>query len=83
MLVLSRKMGEEILIGDDIRVTVVEVTGGRVKIGIQAPNDVAIFRSELREWSDPNAATVAPAKPIKPVRRLASRKPRLQMAPVS
>lgn len=52
MLVLSRKVGEEIVIGNDIRVTVVDVKGGRVKIGIQAPNDVGIFRSELRDWVD-------------------------------
>jgi len=50
MLVLSRKIGEEIVIGNDIRVTVVDVKGSRVKLGIQAPNDVGIFRSELRDW---------------------------------
>jgi len=50
MLVLSRKIGEQIIIANDIRVTVVEVKGGKVKIGIEAPDDVAIFRSELRDW---------------------------------
>lgn len=72
MLVLSRKPGEEIVIGNDIRVTVVEVKGGRVKIGIQAPNDVTIFRSELRDWIDPKVArkpddTPVPAKSIQEV----------------
>jgi carbon storage regulator len=50
MLVLSRKIGEQIVIGNDIRVTVVDVKGGRVKLGIEAPTDVGIFRSELRDW---------------------------------
>jgi carbon storage regulator len=52
MLVLSRKIGETIIIGNDIRVTVVDVKGGRVKLGIEAPSDVGIFRSELRDWLD-------------------------------
>jgi carbon storage regulator len=60
MLVLSRKTGEEIVIGQDIRVTVVDVKGGKVKIGIQAPDDVAIFRSELRDWVAPAPDTRRP-----------------------
>jgi carbon storage regulator len=72
MLVLSRKPGEEIVIGNDIRVTVVEVKGGRVKIGIEAPNDVTIFRAELRDWIDPKVTrkpddTPIPAKSIQAV----------------
>jgi carbon storage regulator len=55
MLVLSRKPGEEILVGDNIRITVVEVSGGRAKIGIEAPADVVIHRSELREWLEADA----------------------------
>jgi len=47
MLVLSRKRGEQLLIGDDIVVTVVECNGSRIKIGIEAPNDVRIVRGEL------------------------------------
>jgi carbon storage regulator len=57
MLVLSRKPGEEILVGDNIRITVVEVSGGRAKIGIEAPADVVIHRSELREWLEADAKT--------------------------
>jgi len=48
MLVLSRKPGENILIGTDIVITLVEVVGNRVKIGIDAPAEVAILRGELR-----------------------------------
>ncbi|MEM9825836.1 MAG: carbon storage regulator [Planctomycetota bacterium] len=47
MLVLSRKEGEELLIGDDIVLTVNRISGNRVAIGIQAPRDVRIVRGEL------------------------------------
>jgi carbon storage regulator CsrA len=47
MLVLSRKTHETIVIGSDIQVTVVSVSANRVKIGIQAPDDVRVLRSEL------------------------------------
>jgi carbon storage regulator len=49
MLVLSRKIGEEIVIGGDIRVVVVSVLGGKVRIGISAPKDVAVDRQEVHE----------------------------------
>lgn len=47
MLVLSRKPGEQIRIGDNITITVVEVRGNRVKIGIEAPRSVGVVRGEL------------------------------------
>jgi carbon storage regulator len=47
MLVLSRKPGEEVLIGEDIRVTVLAVLGNRVHLGFRAPDRVEILRSEL------------------------------------
>lgn len=47
MLNLGRKPGEQIIIGDDIVLTVVEVRGGRVKIGIDAPKEVRIRRGEV------------------------------------
>jgi carbon storage regulator len=48
MLVLSRKSGEWIQIGDAIRVQVVRIGGGRVKIGIEAPKSVGVLRGELK-----------------------------------
>ena len=48
MLVLSRKVGERIWIGDDISVTVVRLTGGGVRIGIEAPPELAVVREELK-----------------------------------
>jgi carbon storage regulator len=48
MLVLSRKVGEQLVIGDNIRVVIHRVAGNRVTIGIEAPNDVRIIRGELQ-----------------------------------
>jgi carbon storage regulator CsrA len=48
MLVLSRKVGEELVVGDNIRITVVDIGNGRVKIGVTAPRDVHVLRSELQ-----------------------------------
>ncbi len=47
MLVLSRKQGEAIMVGTAIRVTVIEVRGGRVRLGIEAPAHVNVRRQEL------------------------------------
>ncbi|WP_435019209.1 carbon storage regulator CsrA [Tundrisphaera sp. TA3] len=49
MLVLSRKKDESIIINDHIRVTIVEVRGDKVRIGIDAPKDVAVHRQEVYE----------------------------------
>ncbi len=52
MLVLSRKVGERILIGDNISVTVVRITGGGVRLGVEAPADMAVIRQELKDRLD-------------------------------
>ena len=49
MLVLSRKVGERILIGDHIAVTVVRVGQGMVRIGVEAPRDYSILREEVKD----------------------------------
>lgn len=57
MLVLSRQSDETIIIGDNIRVTIVEVRGDKVRIGIDAPRDVSVHRQEIydaiRKEADP------------------------------
>ncbi len=47
MLVLSRKMGESILVGDSVTVTVLGVARGQVKIGIEAPRELTVHREEI------------------------------------
>jgi carbon storage regulator len=47
MLILSRRVNEKIVIGDDIVVSVVEVRGDQVKLGIEAPRNVKVFRQEV------------------------------------
>ena len=47
MLVLSRKLGEKIHIGDNICITIVDIDRGKIRLGIEAPRDVPIFRQEL------------------------------------
>jgi carbon storage regulator len=49
MLVLTRKAGESIVIGSDIRVTVLEMQGRQIRLGIEAPPDVSVHRGEVYE----------------------------------
>ncbi len=55
MLVLARRVGEEIVIGDDIRVIVLEVRGNQVRLGVVAPQSVRVLREEILN------------RPVKPV----------------
>jgi carbon storage regulator len=59
MLVLTRKVGERIQIGDDIVITVVRINGTAIRLGVEAPAGVAIVRQELAERAagQANAAT--------------------------
>jgi len=47
MLVLSRKLGEKIMIGDGIVVTIVKIDRNQIRIGIEAPGDVPVYREEI------------------------------------
>lgn len=49
MLLLTRKLGENIRIGDDVKITIVEVRGNHVKLGIEAPASVKVHREEIYE----------------------------------
>lgn len=66
MLILQRKTGESLVIGEEVRVTVVSIEGGRVRLAISAPSEVSILRSELLDAKlanqDSAAEEAAPAE---------------------
>lgn len=63
MLVLSRKIGEKIWIGESISVTVVRISGGGVRIGIEAPDEFAIVREELKTKIEAQESEPSPSNP--------------------
>lgn len=66
MLVLTRKTGQSIRIGDDIVIKIVDVDGSQVKIGIEAPKGIVIFREELYEkLRESNIEALKTAKELK------------------
>ena len=70
MLVLTRKIGESIQIGNQVTVEVLEMRGGRIRLGITAPQEVIVQRSEIIEPDQP------------PVTRQSLEKPLMQRCPV-
>lgn len=54
MLILRRKPGEQLLIGDNIQITVMDVSEGGVRLAIDAPREITILRSELKKAMDAN-----------------------------
>lgn len=66
MLVLTRRPGESIVVGQDIVITVIEIKGGQVRIGIDAPREVDVYREEIYEQvRQENIAAVANADDIR------------------
>lgn len=63
MLILSRKVGQRLYVGPNIVITVTEVGPGRVRLGIEAPESVAVFREEVR-----NRKRLAEGEPAAAVR---------------
>lgn len=64
MLIITRRAGEKLMIGDDVVVEIMEIVGNQVRVGIQAPQSVRVYREEIwRAVKDENraAATEAPA----------------------
>ncbi len=57
MLVLTRKVGESIVIAGDIVVTVLELRGGQVRLGVEAPKEVSIHRSEVQDQTPQDDST--------------------------
>ena len=68
MLILSRKINQKILIGKDIELTIIEVRGDQVKVGIKAPQEVQVFRQELYKeiQAENKVATMFSSQPALP-----------------
>lgn len=63
MLILYRKTGDGILIGDNVRITVVETSSGGVRLAIDAPRDITVIREELAMAAEVNEDSVLPSLP--------------------
>jgi carbon storage regulator len=63
MLVLSRRVGESVVIGDEVTITILEVRGDVVRVGIDAPRSVSVHRAELlQELADSNQESASPSQ---------------------
>ncbi|MCC6203292.1 MAG: carbon storage regulator CsrA [Gammaproteobacteria bacterium] len=61
MLILTRRVGESLMIGDDVNVTVLGIKGNQVRIGVNAPRDVAVHREEIYQRIQQEAEAKASA----------------------
>lgn len=84
MLVIRRRAGESLLVGDNVEIEILEISGGQVKLGIRAPREVSILRKEVYLTREQNRAAVESARSPR-VRRwidqLAATTNTLKMAP--
>ena len=65
MLILTRRVGETVMIGDDVTITVLGVKGNQVRVGINAPKSIAVHREEIYERIKREHATESAADPQK------------------
>ncbi|MFQ3547766.1 MAG: carbon storage regulator CsrA [Termitinemataceae bacterium] len=72
MLILSRKINEKIMIGDDISISVIEIRGDQVKLGVEAPRSVKVFRQEVFEAILAENKAAAESIPVLPSLQLLS-----------
>jgi carbon storage regulator len=65
MLIITRRPGEKIMLGDDVVIEVIEVSGSSVRVGIAAPKSIPVYREEIwRAVKDENAAAAAAADDV-------------------
>jgi carbon storage regulator len=74
MLILSRKVNEKIMIGEDISVSVIEIRGDQVRIGVDAPKAVKVFRLEVFEAIKTENKAAAESSPVFPELNLGTRR---------
>jgi len=67
MLILSRKVDEKIVIGDDISVSIVEIRGDQVRVGVDAPKAVKVFRKEVFDAIEAENRAAAESRPVLPI----------------
>lgn len=61
MLILTRRIGEALMIGDDVSITVLGVKGNQVRLGVNAPRDVGVHREEVYQRISQDEATATPS----------------------
>ena len=66
MLILSRKVNERIMIGEDISISIIEIRGDQVRLGVNAPKIVKVFRQEVFDAIKAENKAAAESKPIFP-----------------
>jgi carbon storage regulator len=66
MLILSRKVNEKIMIGDDISVSIIEIRGDQVRVGVDAPKTVKVFRQEVFDAIKAENKAAADSSPVFP-----------------
>ena len=71
MLVIRRRAGESLFIGETVEISILEIAGSQVKLGIRAPREVAVLRAEIRVTAEQNraASRVAPESAIDDLRK--------------
>ena len=62
MLILARKIGEKIYIGDNVCITVVDILHDKIRLGIESPRDVPVYRQELLPLPDPRRPDAGEAR---------------------
>lgn len=78
MLVLSRKVDDTIIIGDNIKIQVMQVKGNRIRIGIEAPSDLKILRGELAPYDVTSDRDIKSESPSQPKTRFANSAPAIE-----